>query len=601
MANQVGEINVKIGADTAGLNSGIDRAKSKLGGFSDKADTTSKKVDKSFESMGKAALGFAAAYVSAGSALKAVKIADEFNRLEARVKTATKATGDFASVYQGLFNTAQTAGVGLSSTVSAFQNIAGSAAEIGKTNQDVIKFVDSFQKLGVIGGSSATEIGNALRQTSQAIAGGVLRAEEFNSIVENTPEVARSIARGMEMTVGELRNAVLEGEILSEDIFAALESQATNINETFKEMPNNLGKAGEQLLNSIGRALTLMDSGLNPSILEFQDNYLNAVAEAFNLNIELGKSETITGAIANGFSMWSGIIDNATVNTAGLVAEHQKLVDLQKELVLTRGDVGLNLEEEANGKPEELSEADKRKAQRELERIEKDNQKKLDAELEHQFNVQWAKIEGYAIEEEKMLEHQELLSEIQRAHNNREYEERLAFEEQMTEMERKHKQFRIDIAKDEAKERKRAMSDMMGDLSSLMNSGSKEMFEIGKVAATANAVIAGYESAVHSFNAGSKIGGPIVGAAFAAASVAATSVQIQQIKSQQFGSGATGGATSYSGGVPAVNTQAAQPTGGTLTVEGLSASSLFTGDAVAAIATELLDYQREGGQVVLQS
>ena len=600
MANQVGEINVKIGADTAGLNSGVDKAKSKLGGFSDKAESTSKKVDKSFEAMGKAALGFAAAYASIGTVTKGIKLADEFNRLEARVRTATKATGDFATVYQGLFNTAQTAGVELSSTVSAFQNIAGSAAEIGKTNQDVIKFVDSFQKLGVIGGSSATEISNALRQTSQAIAGGVLRAEEFNSIVENTPEVARSIARGMNMTVGELRNAVMEGEILSEDVFSAIESQANNINETFKDMPNNLGKASEQLLNSIGRAVSSMDGGLNPSILEFQDGYLNAVAQAFNLNIELSKSETITGAIANGLSLWSGVIDNATTNTEGLVAEHQKLVDLQKQLTLTRGDIGLNLEEEANGKPKELSESDKRKAERELERIERDNQRKLDKELEFQFNKQWAIIEGQAIEEENIIEHQELLNEIQRAHNNREYEDQLAHQEAMTEMERKHSERRYQIAKEEDKKKQDAKKQFWGDMTSLMNSGSKEMFEIGKVAATANVIQSSIEKFEDATKWGMKIGGPPLAAAFGAASIASSAVQIQQIQSQSFGSGASG-ATSYSAGVPAVNTQAAQPTGGTLTVEGLSASSLFTGDAVAAIATELLDYQREGGQVVLQS
>jgi hypothetical protein len=145
------------------------------------------------------------------------------------------------------------------------------------------------------------------------------------------------------------------------------------------------------------------------------------------------------------------------------------------------------------------------------------------------------------------------------------------------------------------------------NLSSLMNTENKKLFEIGKVAAMAQATIDGYAAIQSSYKFGSSIGGPIVGAAFAATAGVATAVQIAGIASTQFGSkggvtaGAPGGSTP-SGVTPTQTAQPEQqgPAGGTLTVQGLNAASLFSGDAVAQIAEELLDYQRRGGSVLLQ-
>jgi len=121
---QVGEINVKIGADTNGLNSGIDSAENKLGQFDQTVSKTSTSVKTSFGNMAKAAAAFAAVYAAAASSMKGVKMADEFNLLETRVRTATKATGDFSSVFNSLTSNAMASGASLEGTVSAFQSIS---------------------------------------------------------------------------------------------------------------------------------------------------------------------------------------------------------------------------------------------------------------------------------------------------------------------------------------------------------------------------------------------------------------------------------------------------------------------------------------------
>lgn len=111
------------------------------------------------------------------------------------------------------------------------------------------------------------------------------------------------------------------------------------------------------------------------------------------------------------------------------------------------------------------------------------------------------------------------------------------------------------------KDRLNMASSMFSNLSSLMSSGSKKMFEIGKAASIANAVISGYEAVVSSYAAGAKIGGPWLGAAYAATAAAATFAQIQRIRSQSFGGGGGSPSAGMGGGAPSSAGQNVAQTG----------------------------------------
>ena len=148
-------------------------------------------------------------------------------------------------------------------------------------------------------------------------------------------------------------------------------------------------------------------------------------------------------------------------------------------------------------------------------------------------------------------------------------------------------------------------SGFFGNLSSLMNTEHRALFAVGKAAAISGAVVDGIAAAVGSFKVGAQLGGPLLGAAYAAASGVATGAQIAGIVSTSFGSGASTSAGSPSVSPPTA-VQGGQPaaTGGggnnnTLFVEGISDDQMFSGEAVRSLASKLVDFQRDGGQVVL--
>lgn len=205
-------------------------------------------------------LGLAAAAALGVDSLGGIaQMADKFNTLEQRVKTATRATGDFATVNQQLFKVAQQNGAAFSDTVEVFQRLALASKSLGATNTDMIQLTDTVQKLGVIGGSSAEAMKAGLLQFGQAMSGGVVHAEEFNSLVENMPSVANAIAEAMGMTTAELRTAVINGKVLSKDVFDALQSKAEEVNKQFAEMPKSLAATKTALENSVGKFASTLD------------------------------------------------------------------------------------------------------------------------------------------------------------------------------------------------------------------------------------------------------------------------------------------------------------------------------------------------------
>ena len=98
---------------------------------------------------------------------------------------------------------------------------------------------------------------NALRQFGQSISSGTIRAEEFNSSLEQMPELARQIAAVMGVSIGELRQLMLDGKLTAEDALNAIQKQTGSVNAEFEKLPRTLAQANNALTNSF---LSMIDS-----------------------------------------------------------------------------------------------------------------------------------------------------------------------------------------------------------------------------------------------------------------------------------------------------------------------------------------------------
>src|SRR5690606_7570456 len=183
--------------------------------------------------------------------------ADNMSQLNARIERLTGSAAAATQTMQSLMRISSATGGSLQDTAKLWETLSTALRDTGATNGQIIQLTETLQKIGRIGGSSSEEMANALRQFGQSISSGTIRAEEFNSILEQMPELARQIAAGMGVSIGELRQLMLDGKLTAEDALNAIQKQTGSVNAEFEKLPRTLAQANTALTNSF---LSMIDS-----------------------------------------------------------------------------------------------------------------------------------------------------------------------------------------------------------------------------------------------------------------------------------------------------------------------------------------------------
>lgn len=271
MTTGFGDYTIEIEADVAKLLSGqraADAALKQIETSVKRAGNSAEKLDKSLDKLGGGFSRLAVAvkgYISIQALMKLQQLSEEFTLLQARVTRLSSSTEAGARNFEQLVNIASATGASLGDTVNLWQQLTATLKTVGATNSDVNRLVMTLQKIGTIGGSSAQEMANALRQFMQSVASGRIQAEEFNSVLEQMPELARQIADGMGIPFNELRQLMLAGKLDIGEVLAAIEKRSDEINQQFETMPRTVSQATNALITQFGVAISKIDDAIGGS------------------------------------------------------------------------------------------------------------------------------------------------------------------------------------------------------------------------------------------------------------------------------------------------------------------------------------------------
>lgn len=266
-----GNYTIEIEADAAKLLAGQAKADTALKQIENSVKKTAKsadKLDKSLDNLGGGFSRLAVAvkgYISIQALMKLQQLSEEFTLLQARVTRLSSSSEEGARSFQQLVGIASATGASLGDTVNLWQQLTATLKTVGATNSDVNRLVMTLQKIGTIGGSSAQEMANALRQFMQSVASGRIQAEEFNSVLEQMPELARQIADGMGIPFNELRQLMLAGKLDIGEVLAAIEKRSGEINQQFETMPRTVTQATNALITQFGVAISKIDDAIGGS------------------------------------------------------------------------------------------------------------------------------------------------------------------------------------------------------------------------------------------------------------------------------------------------------------------------------------------------
>ena len=297
---QLGNIVYQVEMDVAQLIAAQQKVNQRLDQMDGSFNKSSQSAGRFEGALNKVGLAIAGAF-TIETARRLIEIGDQMNTLQARVARLSPSVDAAKESMKALSAIASQTGNSLSDTERLWETLTSALKETGATNSQILSLTDTLQKIGTIGGSSAEEMSNALRQFGQSIAGGVVRAEEFNSILEQMPELARQIAAGLGISIGQLRQRMLEGKLTAQDALNAIQKQSESVNAEFDKMPV-----------SVDRAKNSLDVA-----------FKNAISD---LNQAIGLTSTLAGLMQN-------VADNLNYynNNAGDAGRMPKLIELQKK------------------------------------------------------------------------------------------------------------------------------------------------------------------------------------------------------------------------------------------------------------------------------
>lgn len=240
---------------------------------------------------------------------QALGTSDQLTQTNARLNNALIKFDDGGSIEElkaKVMASAQRSRAYYMDTAAAVAKLGINARDAFTNMDEVIAFSELVNKSFVIGGAGAQEQSAAMLQLTQAMASGVLRGEELNSIFENAPGIIQSIAKYLDVPIGQIRTMASEGQITANIVKNAMFEAAGDIERNFSNMPKTWGQIWTGMKN---KALSIFAPILNK---------LNQIANSSKFE---AVSNGVIGALAAIASVATVVLD-LLINGASWVVDN---------------------------------------------------------------------------------------------------------------------------------------------------------------------------------------------------------------------------------------------------------------------------------------
>ena len=249
--------------------------------------------------------GAVAAYATLHTLSNAMGLSDQLVSTTARLDMMNDGLQTTQELQDMIFLSAERARGSYQATADAVSKLGLMAGDAFSSSEETIAFMEQVNKQFRIAGTEAAGIDAAMLQLTQAMGSGVLRGEEYNSILEQAPNIIQAIADYLEVPKGELKDMAAEGMITADIVKAAMFAAADETNAKFESMPMTF----EQIWTSFE----------NHALMAFQP-----VLERMN---EIGNSEAFQGIVDNAITALSVVAGLALEVFDLLIAGAQLLAD----------------------------------------------------------------------------------------------------------------------------------------------------------------------------------------------------------------------------------------------------------------------------------
>ena len=250
--------------------------------------------------------GAVAAYATIQTLSAALNLSDQLTSTTARMNLMNDGLQTTQDLQNMIYLSAERARGSYQATADAVSKLGLMTGDAFGSSQEIIAFMEQVNKQFTIAGTEAASVDAAMLQLTQAMASGVLRGEELNSIFEQAPTIIQTIADYLDVPIGSIREMAAEGQITADIVKSAMFAAADETNAKFEQMPKTFSQ--------------IWTSFQNTALMAFQP-----VLQRMN---EIANSEAFQGFVNNAIealSMVAGIaleIFDLLVGVAEIVGEN---------------------------------------------------------------------------------------------------------------------------------------------------------------------------------------------------------------------------------------------------------------------------------------
>lgn len=172
-----------------------------------------------------------------------VKTADNYTLFRNQLKLVTDSSEELLYVQSELQKIAADTHVAFEPTLTTYTRMARAVAHLNFSQDDLLDVTRALNEAVLISAARSQEAGNAMIQFSQGLQSGRLGGEELRAVMEQLPEIAKQIAKGMGIPWEKFREEARKGKLTAEDMIRALLKQSDELHNMVTGLAVTMGQA----------------------------------------------------------------------------------------------------------------------------------------------------------------------------------------------------------------------------------------------------------------------------------------------------------------------------------------------------------------------
>lgn len=176
-----------------------------------------------------------------------VGTADEMSQITARLESINDSFDSSLEFQDAIFESAQRSRGEYKQTMDIVARLGSQAKKAFDNNRETILFAENLNKLFAISGTSAQGVESVMYNLTQAMASGVLRGQDLNAVISNTPQLMEIVAKHMGRNIEDIREMAQEGQLSASVIKDALLGATDVIDDQFRDMPKTMHQVGNEI------------------------------------------------------------------------------------------------------------------------------------------------------------------------------------------------------------------------------------------------------------------------------------------------------------------------------------------------------------------